>query len=310
MSKWVGGKLEVGCLLTILSVGLALVAHEAVSWAGPKLRGNQVALVNQQPIDRAAFERLARQVNVTGVRDRELLLSYLIGEELLVQRALEIGLLESDHQLRNLIVRRTIDTAAQSAATATPVMVLRADVGGRPSLALATSRVEVAVARYPAAGESDLFRLVQGADEAVGEGPTFASAARDAGAALLTDVPRQALSLVALQQYVGEDVARARGRPVGVADGSGFPTYALPGGAVYLETGQTETQTDWQQIPSSDSVERSNRMASNALQRVLDEQCQVTPVWVAVDVHLTASCIPRHSQGDTSDQASMRSGQQ
>jgi hypothetical protein len=75
-----------------------------------------VAIINGREISRQQFEAAVQRSGVVTAEGRRALLNYMVDEELLVQHAVEIGLLDTHPRLRKLVVRRDID-ATEGAST-------------------------------------------------------------------------------------------------------------------------------------------------------------------------------------------------
>jgi parvulin-like peptidyl-prolyl isomerase len=107
--------------------GLALAAAELV-WrpaAGAAVPADAVALVNGVAITRADFEQALAAVATDrrkGLRggDAERVLARLIDEELLLQRALALGLLRQEPRVRGQLVSTMIDTVLAEAGSREP----------------------------------------------------------------------------------------------------------------------------------------------------------------------------------------------
>ncbi len=119
--------------LLIALIASAQTDRSALSQAGA------IASVNDAHIDRTEYATalqalLADKTKAPTAKDRALVLNRLIEEELLVQRGIEIGLLEGDASVRKAVARAVIDFAmtrnAQkeitSAAAMMPLPILRA----------------------------------------------------------------------------------------------------------------------------------------------------------------------------------------
>lgn len=113
------GRTDVLLLLGMMA-GAALAAQGIVresSVAAFVLPADAVAVVNGQPVSRAAFDTAVglverdRGARVTE-EERQRILDRLVDEELLLQRGLELGLLRSDRKLRGDLVASVIDAVA------------------------------------------------------------------------------------------------------------------------------------------------------------------------------------------------------
>jgi hypothetical protein len=108
------------------AVGLALAVWGALAPVGSaRLSPGAMARVNRVEISLEAFRfaaaRLAsgRHAALTE-RDRRWVVDQLINEELLVQRGVEVGLLESDTMVRKAIANAVLDRVFADAAAVTP----------------------------------------------------------------------------------------------------------------------------------------------------------------------------------------------
>ena len=98
-------------------VGMSVAVSQAVTWKhhAPSLAVDAVATVNGQPIARERLERHISAINAAGEsigseqETESAILERLIDEELLVQRAIEIGAAESDTRLRGELVRVALE---------------------------------------------------------------------------------------------------------------------------------------------------------------------------------------------------------
>jgi len=105
-------------LLLGAAVGLAAAAAGLITGIGPPARApgpSDVATVNGTPIQREQLQRtlaaLARDKrNALTADDERHVLDRLIEEELLVQRGIEIGLVESDSRIRKAMVAAMIQS--------------------------------------------------------------------------------------------------------------------------------------------------------------------------------------------------------
>lgn len=110
----------------VLGLGMLAGAATAVFYMGrlpdrPELDVDAVAWVGERPISRESYEAALRAVagdRKTGTLqpgDRERVLDRLIDQELLIDRAIELGLHERDPQLRNQLATAMIDFLARQA---------------------------------------------------------------------------------------------------------------------------------------------------------------------------------------------------
>jgi hypothetical protein len=102
-------------LLICAGTGITLIAKSSGSIGLHYANAHAAALVNGVAIFQGDFDRAAKLAHVTQAGSRRALREYLIDEELLVQHALEIGLLADDPMLHRTVVRATMDAAIRNA---------------------------------------------------------------------------------------------------------------------------------------------------------------------------------------------------
>jgi len=102
--------------------GLSLALTGALAPRAPaSVRASEaVAFVNDVPIPRATLAAALARSGATAETARRALIANLVNEELLVQRAVEIGLLDSDRNVRKALGRAAIDMAVSENATIAP----------------------------------------------------------------------------------------------------------------------------------------------------------------------------------------------
>jgi len=102
--------------------GLSLALMGALAPRAPaSVRASEaVAFVNDVPIPRATLAAALARSGATAETARRALIANLVNEELLVQRAVEIGLLDSDRNVRKALGRAAIDMAVSENATIAP----------------------------------------------------------------------------------------------------------------------------------------------------------------------------------------------
>ncbi|MFQ5664816.1 MAG: peptidylprolyl isomerase [Candidatus Binatia bacterium] len=209
--------LERWLLPLAMLAGLALGAYGLVAPAASSgvLPPGVVALVNGKPIARALLDAVA----VTPRRGRlpaagrRLALDKLIDEEILVQRALALGLAERDRVVRNMLVRTMLDSIAGAQEVADPNdAALRAyfqrnseRYRGQARVALRQIFVDVADAQHDAAGRA---RAAEAA-RALAAGAPFAEVAARLGDRPPVPLPDGLLPLGKLVEYLGPTAAHA-----------------------------------------------------------------------------------------------------
>jgi hypothetical protein len=93
--------------------GLALALTGALVPRTPaSIRASEaIAFVNEVPIPRATLAAVLARSGASAESTRRAAIENLVNEELLVQRAVEIGLLDSDRSVRKALARAAIDMA-------------------------------------------------------------------------------------------------------------------------------------------------------------------------------------------------------
>ena len=103
-------------LVAVIGLVLALAGARLEPAAG--VAGDTLVRVNERPITNAQLNRAAQRLaagdarQLTGV-ERESLIRLLIDEELLLQRAESLGVLQADPGVRKMIVRASIDRVVE-----------------------------------------------------------------------------------------------------------------------------------------------------------------------------------------------------
>lgn len=115
---WLGA----GALAGVAAAGLALLGSGR---AAPALPAGAVATVNGAVLRDADYRRVLAALesdrrNPVGDEQRRFVLERLVDEELLVQRALELGLARSDRLVRSQLVAAVIAAATEDAAVREP----------------------------------------------------------------------------------------------------------------------------------------------------------------------------------------------
>ncbi|HWP67281.1 MAG TPA: peptidyl-prolyl cis-trans isomerase [Candidatus Limnocylindria bacterium] len=209
--RWSTALLGIGAL-----AGLALAAVQLV-WrpeAATALPAETVATVNGVPITRAEFEQALAGVATDrreGLRasDGQRVLARLVDEELLLQRALALGLVRREARVRGQLVRTMIDTVLAEAGARDPDEAeLRAFYDEHRSYFSQPGRLRV------------IHRAVPGTDAAAREQAVALAAALERGetppAGNVVTAPEALLPPSKLAQYLGPTVLdTALALPVG-----------------------------------------------------------------------------------------------
>jgi parvulin-like peptidyl-prolyl isomerase len=172
------------------------------------------ARVNGEPIYRseldAALEMLARDKrNPLEDGDRAHVLDRLIEEELLVQRGLAIGLVESDRTVRKNIVTAMIDSVVMESRSETATDdELRSFYEGNRDYFLRPDALRVHQILFREGSDrGDPSARAKEAFAAIGEGMSTVDASRRYGDAPVHPVPDVPLPPTALREYLGPTAA-------------------------------------------------------------------------------------------------------
>jgi len=192
------------------AIGILVAVASAIKPAGDGLPAHAVAMVNDRVI---SVEELARAIDLLARdkrnemtdEDRAYVLSRLIDEELLVQRGIDIGLVESDQSVRKAIVKAMMDSILLDAESEKPTEEdLRAfyrdnqDYFTRPP----TLRVRQILFRNGTEHADGLQRAEQAAT-ALSGGMSFADAVAGFGDRPIQPLPDKLLPARALREYIG-----------------------------------------------------------------------------------------------------------
>jgi len=196
-----------GALAGLLAAGYGILRQAD---SGDVLPANAVARVNDQIISRDRYERaLARLATYDTADDKQdLLLQRLVDDELLVQRALELGMVRSDTAVRNAMVDSLIASITAEADAASPT-----DEELERYLADNTERFSFVASVAVAAWQTD--------DESIAQ--SFIASLRNDGEAAISDLiaaipdlPPGLMAVEILRDYLGPGIAAAAAdMPVG-----------------------------------------------------------------------------------------------
>ena len=215
--------------LLIALIASAQTDRSALSQAGA------IASVNDAHIDRTEYATalqalLADKTKAPTAKDRALVLNRLIEEELLVQRGIEIGLLEGDASVRKAVARAVIDFAmtrnAQKEISEEELRGFYAANIGRFTPA-ARLQIERLFIRRSNDAPADIARLDKVRD-ALRKGQDFNETATRLGDAVLPPLPRSLLPRKKMYDYLGPRLTEAASRlpspsiSDAIADGEGW----------------------------------------------------------------------------------------
>ncbi|HSD09957.1 MAG TPA: peptidylprolyl isomerase [Candidatus Binatia bacterium] len=192
------------------ALGILVALASAIKPAGRGLPADAVAAVNDRIVSAEelarALDLLARDKrNEMTDEDRAFILDRLIDEELLVQRGVELGLVDSDQSIRKAVVKAMMDSILLDAESEQPTEEqLRAfyrdnqDYFARPP----TLRARQILFRNRAERADGLQRAEQAAAALAG-GISFADAVARFGDAPIQPIPDTLLPARALREYIG-----------------------------------------------------------------------------------------------------------
>ena len=271
-------------LATGAALGLAAALWGALGEPGFGRPGSAaVATVGGVEIPRADYERALgslaadKRTPLTDA-DARRALERLIDEELLVQRALELGLGNSDLAVRKALVDAMIQFAAAEAAGRQPEeAALREFYAARPEFARSASRLRVRAVNFP---DRDPER-VEAMRSALRAGLGFDAAAERAAARPLV-VPDTLLPAPKLADYAGPAVRDAAlaldpGEVAGPIDVAGVPTF------VYLLDEQAGETPPFEAVRDLVAEEWRRRQAEIALEQYLEGLRRTTKIRYAAD---------------------------
>ena len=214
--KWGQRALLAGAL-----VGLLMAALTAVPLQKQVLsRDGAIARINQRHIDRSAFASayqalLSDKTKTPTQADKKLALDRLVEEELLVQRGLEIGLLDGDASVRKAMAGSVIQfVLAQNSQSEISQAELKTYYDENRARFSPASRLQVDrifVRHDPDAPQKTQPRLTA-IRAALREGQAFGDVGRRLGDPLLPRLPQVLLPVAKMTDYLGPDLTQAASR--------------------------------------------------------------------------------------------------
>ncbi len=255
-----------------LALGLwgALAQDPFADWGGS---AGLAASVNEAAITQddltLAIEAVAsdKRNEMTQV-DRDRILGRLIDEELLVQRGVEIGLVDSDNTVRKAIVNAMIASILSDAAEAEPSdEQLRSLYDESPALFSGAGRYQVSQI-FLRAGP-DLEARVASVTGALQAGTVFSEVKARFADPVTIDLPASALPANKLREYTG---ATAIAEIVRLAPGAHAGPVPVPGGAAFFKLLASEpgTPRPFDQVRGLVAAEYARRRDDIALRTYLD----------------------------------------
>ncbi len=229
-------------LIIGVGAGLALAGLEAISLtSAAQLPPGAAALVNGAPIALSRHEELAQRFAIgrkgknLSPKDSALLLERLVEEELLFQRAQEMGLVRGDPILRGRAVQSVIALIREEAA-ATPRPAKR-------PCAPSTGRRRSSSPLRPGSICAEIYcprpEQAQAAAAALAAGAAFTEVAQSQCAPAPVPLPDRPLPPAKIQTYLGETLAAAA---LAMEEGGVIGPLETPGGLHFLQLAAREAR--------------------------------------------------------------------
>lgn len=224
---WLKDRLAERLLLAAAFLGLLIaLASSQTNDRNQLSKAGAIARINDRHIDRTEFAGayqalLADKTKAPTAADKKLVLDRLIEEELLVQRGLEIGLLEGDAQVRKAMAMAVIEfVLAQNGSDALDDANLRRFYRENVNLFTPAGRLQVAQIFVPYAPQNTLEADADNTNDAVmrrldtiraalRDGQAFNVVAAQYGTEILPPLPRLMLTPTKLTDYLGPDLTEA-----------------------------------------------------------------------------------------------------
>lgn len=218
----------------VLGLLIALIAATPADRARLSEAG-AIAKVNDRHIDRTEYASayqalLSDKSKAPTANDKRLVLDRLIEEELLVQRGIEIGLLDGDATVRKSVAMAVIEfVLAQGGSDALSENSLRTYYQANKHLFAPANRLQVAQIFIPYGETPDDAAVIAQLDKvrtALRRGDDFSATAQALGTEILPPLPRVMLTPAKMTDYLGPDLTAAAARlPQGsISDALAGPT--------------------------------------------------------------------------------------
>ena len=202
--------LVLGALAGLVIAGLAAMPNQSALNAE-----GAIAKVNDSHIDRteyaAAYQALVSDTNTApSLADKRMTLDRLIEEELLVQRGLEIGLLDGDRTVRKAVARAVIQFAiAQNDAAPITEEDLRTHYQDNLARFTPADRLHVERLFIRATNDSQAVAArLAAVRTALRQGEAFRDVAARLGDPILPPVPQTLLPRAKMIDYLGPELSR------------------------------------------------------------------------------------------------------
>lgn len=258
------------CLGLALGLWGALAQDPFADWGGSE---GLAASVNDAAITRddltLAIEAVASDKrNEMTQADRDRILSRLIDEELLIQRGVEIGLVDSDNTVRKAIVNAMIVSILTDAAETEPTeQQLHALYSESPALFSGAGRYQVS--QIFLRNGTDLDDRVAAVTKELAAGTDFSRVRTARGDPATIDLPASALPANKLREYTGPSAVAA----ISTLDpGAHTGPVPVPGGMAFFKLLASEpgTPRPFDQVRGLVAAEHARRRDDTALRTYLD----------------------------------------
>jgi hypothetical protein len=261
--------LAVGALAGLVAAGYGILQQSSPA---TELPDAAIAMVNDQAIGRDIYERALVRFGTPDPDDAgSAILGRLIDDELLVQRGIELGMTESDTEVRAAIVNSLVASITAEADAASPTdEELEQHLADHADRFSYTSRLSVE------AWESDLEPVAQ----------AFASALRTDGTApqmaaisALPDLPADLLPVDTVREYLGPAITAAAAE---MPDGSSA-VFARRGRWLVVRVDGKERAyvTDVDAVRNRVLLDYRRQLAEDMLQSYIDNLRQRADIRVA-----------------------------
>ena len=278
--------LAFGALTGLVATAIGLGLHAP---RGAALPAGAVATVNGAPVRSAEYERAvgalaADRRTPLGDDDRRFVLDRLVDEELLVQRALELGLVRSDRRVRSDLVAAVVDSVVAEASQGEPDAAdLRAFYEANRDWFAQPGRLRVRqlnVAGPPVRDDATALARAQQAAAQLRSGRSFAEVEQALGEPAVAPVPDDLLPPAKLAQYLGASaVAAAAALPPGVVSD---PLRVASGWSVLVVAERESARTPpLEAIEDQVRAELQRRAGDSALRRYVEELRRRAEIHVA-----------------------------
>lgn len=204
-------------------IGVAMSVAGLMESRESHLIADEIAKVNKSSISSQKYQTLvdgfARdRKRPTAKKDRDLILERMIEEELLVQRGVELGLLESDAVVRSSVVRSMIQSIIEEASSRPFSEIdLRAFYRQNTDFFTVPFRLRlrrIVIKQFNQAGIPDppdsdsAYQKAMKAYRAMSGGMAFSTAMRRYGDIQKFDLPNVLLPPAKIQEYIGPSLTR------------------------------------------------------------------------------------------------------